>query len=147
MSLTRFELAEAQAAFESIYSRREGARVNFAYVLTDLAARFDELFSCVPLRVVLGVRAAIWLAAVAPLFVLGRRVTLARLPAPDRERVVAALLASPNYFVRQLCMLLKAFGALFAFRDVLVRDAVLRRGESVAQLFVTKNGVTHVRVH
>ncbi len=77
----------------------------------ELAVPLERLMAGAPPRAVLGVRAAIWLAYFAPLFVLRRARTLEGIEASARPRVIGALLASPLYAVRQLALLLKMLGA------------------------------------
>jgi hypothetical protein len=80
-----------------------------------------EIMAYLPFRAALGMRVAIWLVALAPLFVLGRAVSIVRLAPPDRERVVASLAASRFYFVRSLVLILKTMGALLYGGDPAVR--------------------------
>jgi hypothetical protein len=134
MSLLRFEKRWADAAVRGIYPVREGARVNVPYERVDIGASFDETLEIVPFRAGVGLRIAIWMIALSPLFVIGRLATIASLAAADRDRVLSKLIASPTYLVRQITLLFKAFGALFVFRDLGLREDVLRRGERLAQL-------------
>jgi hypothetical protein len=78
----------------------------------DIQPFFASVQRAFPLHACLGIRVAIWMIALAPLFVLGRFTTIRGLSAADREKVVVALMASRQYFVRQLIMLLKGIGAL-----------------------------------
>lgn len=77
----------------------------------DLEPPLTRLLGAAPWRAVLGVRLALLVAQIAPLFVLRRTAPLSRLAAADRARVMGALLASPFYAVRQLALLLKMLGA------------------------------------
>ena len=74
-----------------------------------------------PFKARLGLRVAVWLVALAPLFVLRRVATIRGLAPADGERVVAALCASRSYGVRSLVMLLKTFGALLYAGDDRIR--------------------------
>lgn len=64
----------------------------------------------------LGVRLALWLVALAPVWLLGRARTLPRLSLADRQALLARLLEHRVYFVREAAFLLKltACVALFA---------------------------------
>ena len=143
MSLLGFEKRWAQAAVSGIFPVREGARVNVPYDTVDIGGSFDETLEIVPFRVAIGMRLAIWLIALAPLFVIGRFATIASLGLVERDRVLARLIASPMYLVRQMTLLFKAFGALFIFRDGELRESVLRRRERLAQLGLKKREVHH----
>ena len=72
-----------------------------------------------------GFRAAVWLVALAPLFVLGRLRTIVGLLPADRERLVEKLLANRAYFIRSLVLILKTMGALLYAGDAAVRARML----------------------
>jgi hypothetical protein len=120
MKLSRLENTWARAALGAIFpgSSEDGfASIGGMDVAGYLASVMDSL----PFKPALGLRAAIWLVALAPLFVIGRVATLPGLGQGDRERVVATLFASPSYRLRSLVMLLKTFGALLYAGDDRVR--------------------------
>jgi hypothetical protein len=120
MKLTRFEERWAEAAMGAIFpgSREEG----FADIRgMDPAGFLRQVFRIVPAQAALGTRVAIWLCALAPLFVIGRFATLAGLKPADRERVIVRLVASPFYVVRSLVLILKTMGALLYAGDDAVR--------------------------
>ena len=81
-----------------------------------------RVVASVPSKVALGLRLAVWIVALAPLFVLGRVATITSLAPSDRERVVAALVTSRNYALRSLVMILKTMGALLYAADDSVRE-------------------------
>jgi hypothetical protein len=91
----------------------------------DIEAYLERTFQAIPLEPAVGIRIAIWIVALAPLFVLGRVVTIHGLSKPDREKVVARLVMSPIYAVRQLVIALKAVAALLYASDREVRTAML----------------------
>jgi hypothetical protein len=95
--------------------------------VVDGGASLDEVCRAVPGRVALGLRVAVWIVALAPVFVIFRLRTLVGLDAKSRERVVLALLSSKVYFVRQLTLLLKAFGALIFVAAPGVRAQIVGR--------------------
>jgi hypothetical protein len=119
MKLTRFETTWAEAAMEAIFpGSSDGLPAIHAMGLRGFLA---EVTRYLPFRAVLGMRVAIWLVALAPLFVLGRLRTIGRLAPADRERVVAALVTSRVYAVRSLVLILKTMGALLYGGDAAVR--------------------------
>ncbi len=120
MKLMRCEERWAEAAMGAIFpgSRRYGLADIRAM---DVPAFLQGLLHAVPAHAAVGMRLAIWLVALAPLVVLGRFATIAGLALPEREVVLARLVASPTYAVRQLVMVLKAIGALLYAGDDRVR--------------------------
>lgn len=73
----------------------------------------------------LGLRAAVWIIALAPLWQRGRMQTLSALTAHARASKLAELLVHPSFIVRELALLLKlvASMALFAAPGVRARSA------------------------
>lgn len=132
MSLTKLERSWARAALGTMFPSGAHPGVPGADVI-DGGESLDEVCRTVPARVALGLRAAVWILALAPLVVLFRLRTLAGLEPASRERVVLALLSSRVYVVRQLTLLLKAFGALIFVAAPGVREAIVGR-ESLVRL-------------
>jgi hypothetical protein len=101
-----------------------GAREDgFADIATmDVRGFMVDLMRALPFKARLGLRAAIWLIALAPLVVLRRFATITSLPAADGERVVATLGTSRLYAVRSLVILLKTFGCLLYAGDDAIRS-------------------------
>ena len=128
MKLTRFEDDWAQAALGAMFpgSREHG----FAEIgRMDVGSFLAEAMRTLPFKAALGLRAAVWLAALAPLLILHRFTTIRGLGPLDRERVVAALSASRTYAVRSLAMVLKTLGALLYAGDDAIRARLhLRAG-------------------
>jgi hypothetical protein len=124
MKLSRFETTWAEASMEAIYpgSKEHGLAGIDAM---GLRAFLHELMLYLPFRAALGMRVAIWLVAIAPLLVLGRARTIARLAPVDRERVVVALATSRLYVVRSLVLILKTMGALLYGGDATVRARMM----------------------
>ena len=123
--LTRFELACAKDAFVTIFPGPEGvASMDIDGYITDTLAR-------IPLEPVLGIRLAIWIVALAPIFVLRRFRTLHGIAPSDRELVLVALATSPSYPVRQLVLALKALAALLYAGSPVVRARILAPGVTV----------------
>ena len=143
MRLTTIEMGWARAALQATFADRErGVRVPFERL--DLEATIDETLRFIPWRSGMGLRIAIWMIALAPLWLMLRVATLTSLAAADRERVLARLIAHRVYFVRQLALLFKAFGALWVFRDAGLRAQVLGRGERLVSISKKKKESGHV---
>ena len=118
MMLAKFELRWARLAFTTIYPGFDGL-AGIAAMDTD--AFLVELCRVVPLKSAMGLRLGIWLVALAPLFVLRRFATITGLAVADRERMIATLLVSPSYVVRQLVLILKTMGAMLYAGSAVVR--------------------------
>ena len=118
-TLTRFEIDSAKAAMIAIFPGSDGiASMDIEGYLTDTLKR-------IPLEPVIGIRAAIWIVALAPLIVLRRARTLAGLAPSDRELVMVALATNPVYAVRQLVLALKALAALLYAGSPTVRARLM----------------------
>ena len=73
----------------------------------------DDFASAAPARMLLGLRAALWFTVLlAPLLMLWRVRTFARLGGAERLRVLRALRESRFYLVRELPVLLKSVACL-----------------------------------
>lgn len=120
--LTSFELAWIEAAFDAIYP--EGTSLPHGIARLGPARHFDALLAQVPFEQSIGLRAALWIVALAPLFVIGKLATMASLAPGDRARVLDRLLASRVYAVRQLVLGLKATATMLYVQDDAVRAAM-----------------------
>jgi hypothetical protein len=120
MKLTGLENTWAEAALGTIFpgSIAEGLADIGGM---DVRGHMSEVMARAPFNVAFGLRVAIWLVALAPLFVIGRAATITRIGAVDRERVIASLIASKYYLLRSLLMVLKTIGALLYAGDDGVR--------------------------
>jgi hypothetical protein len=123
--LTRTELRWARATLETIFPANACAALPEGIAELDIEGHLQATQRRAPAEARLGIRAAIWIVAFAPLFVLGRLRTIASLSIGDRERVVRAVLASRIYFVRQLAMFFKQLGALLYAGTEAVREGLL----------------------
>jgi hypothetical protein len=123
--LTGFENAWAEAALAAIFpgSREDGLA---GIGSMDVRGYLRDAMRRMPLKAAVGMRVAVWLVALAPIFVLGRLATIARLAAADRERVIARLVSSGSYAVRSLVLVLKTMGALLYAGDDAVRSRILK---------------------
>jgi hypothetical protein len=125
-TLTRWETRWAVAALGAIFPKNAHDKIALGVADLDVEGYLRDLLGRVSLRVALGLHAAIWIVALAPLFVIGRWATIASLPPDARETVVARLSSSPIYVVRQLTMLLKTLGAILFTGEPAVREVMLR---------------------
>jgi hypothetical protein len=124
-TLTRVENQWAEAAFGAIFPSNAHPELRTGICDLDVASFLVDLRSRVPYRAALGLRLGIWMVALAPLFVLHRLRTISGLDPRSREVVLAALLGSSIYPVRQLVMLLKAIGALLYGKAASVRAVMI----------------------
>jgi len=124
-SLTQFELRWARAALEAMYPSGACAALALGIGALDIEGFLADARSRAPAEAAFGLRVAIWIVALAPLFILRRARTIATIPQGDREVVLRALLRSPIYFVRQLVVFLKAMGGLLYGGAAPVRAMIL----------------------
>jgi hypothetical protein len=120
VKLSRVESRWAEAAMEAIFPGSSEMGLTDIGTM-DVGGFLRDLMRDVPWKAALGVRLAIWLVALAPLFVVRRLATITQLGRADRERVVASLVASESYAIRSLVLVLKAVGALLYAADRGVR--------------------------
>jgi hypothetical protein len=121
MTLARFEMRWAAAAVEAIFPGLAEAGLRGIRSM-NVDGFLRELMTTLPLKAALGVRMAVWLVALAPLFALRRFATITRLALDDRERLIALLISSDSYVVRSLVLVLKTMGALLYADDGGVRE-------------------------
>jgi hypothetical protein len=132
-SLTRTERDWAFAALGAIYPSRASASLPVGVCDLALADYLRDLFASIPLLAVVGLRAAIWVVALAPPFVMRRMVTVAGLADDERRALLERLLRSPSYGVRQLVMALKAVGGLFFGGAASVKEAIFAGARAAAE--------------
>jgi len=91
----------------------------------DYLAMFERMRKGATKLAALGLRAALWLIALAPLWQRGRLQTLSALSVQARANALADLLVHRSFVVRELTLLLKlcASMALFASKGVRARSA------------------------
>lgn len=129
--LTSWELAWAAAAFSGLFPRGAHPAQPLGILDVDSGGVLQSLLREAPTRAVLGVRVAIVICALAPLVVLRRFRTIARIDDASRSRVMSALLTSSLYPVRQLTLLLKMMASLVFACVPEVRSVVLRGARNV----------------
>jgi len=128
MKLMKFEARWAAVEFGTIFPGDEAGVPSIGAM--DLAGFLAEVLCRVPLKAALGLRLAIWIAALAPLFVIGRLATIGSLDGADRVKVINKLLASESYAIRSLVMILKTMGALLFGADAAVRARMYAKPSS-----------------
>lgn len=119
--LFSFELAWADAAFAAMFPPPPRSALVHGIGEMKPAAFFDDAIATVPLEPSLGLRIALWIVALAPLFTIRRFATIASLDDDARETVLQRLLTSPIYAVRQLVAGFKAFGSLLYAQSPAIR--------------------------
>ena len=123
-TLSRTERGWAFAALGAIYPSHATDSLPVGVCDLALGEYLRDLFASIPLMAALGLRAAIWIVALAPPFVLRRAVTVMGLDAKERQALVERLLSSSSYGIRQLVVALKAIGGLFFGGAASVKAAI-----------------------
>ncbi len=124
MKLTSLETRWAEAALGAIFPGSSDVGLTDIRAM-DMRGFLDQVLHAVPTQAAIGLRVAVWIVALAPIFLLGRFATIVGLTQPDRERLVATLVASRSYAVRSLVLILKTIGALLYAGDDAVRARML----------------------
>ncbi len=88
----------------------------------DFEAFYRELFAAAPPVVAFGLRGAIWLFALLPLFLLARLRLFSGLLPEERDLLLTRASEHRFYFLRQAAMALKTFACMAYFRDPRVRQ-------------------------
>ncbi len=122
MKLFGFELAWAAAAFDAVLP--EGTALPHGIARMNPARFFADTVASSPLEQSLGLRATLWIVALAPLWLLRRPRTIRDIAPDDRRRVLERLLASPVYAVRQLVVAFKAMGSMLYAQSPEARAAM-----------------------
>lgn len=148
--LRSFEVAWIDAAFDAIYPEQGSdapLRSHLPHGIASMhpARFFDDVLATVPLEQSLGLRATLWLIALAPLFTIRRLGTIASITPADRTRVLERLITSRSYIVRQLAMSFKAIATLLYVQSASIRAAMtlpVRRPDLVSATRLTARRVT-----
>ncbi|MBX3262986.1 MAG: hypothetical protein KIS78_22975 [Labilithrix sp.] len=130
MKLFGFELAWAAAAFDAVFP--EGTALPHGIARMNPARSFADTVATSPLEQSLGLRATLWIVALAPLWFSRRPRTIRDIPPEERRRVLERLLASPVYAVRQLVVAFKAMGSMLYARSPEARAAMTTPRRRVA---------------
>lgn len=123
-TLTRTEFRWAEAAYGTIFPRCPDAGFPLGIVDLDLEGFLAQIRSELPWLTAMGIRLAIWVVALAPLFVLGRLTTIVGLGDDERLLLLNALFKSRFYVIRQAVVGLKATGAFLWAGDPRVRARI-----------------------
>jgi hypothetical protein len=113
VKLTRLETRWARAAMEA-FAPAEGGKV-------DHVAMLERIMRASTRRAALGLRLAIWLVAMAPLWLVGSLRTIVGVPLERRARILGRLLTHRVFAVRELTLLLKLNAAFALLHDAGVR--------------------------
>jgi hypothetical protein len=111
LRLLRFERRWLVAVFETVLPPGEPA-LPLGAAQAPLGRFVDDFLGRAPLTAVLGLRGALWLVMLAPLFVLGRPRTFLALAPADRIALLERLRRSDRYLVRESAVLFKIVGCL-----------------------------------
>lgn len=122
MTLFGFELAWATAAFDAVFPERTALPHGIARM--GPARGFADTIAASPLEPSLGLRLSLWIVALAPLWILRRPRTIRGIGLEERQRVLACVLVSPVYAIRQLALAFKAVGAMLYARSPEARLAM-----------------------
>jgi hypothetical protein len=125
MKLTNFEMRWVAAEFEAIFPGDDKGVPSIAKM--DVPGFMSEVMWRISSQAAIGLRVAIWIAALAPFFLIGKLATFTSLPTADRERVMTALVTHKVYAIRSLVMFLKTIGALLYCADDAVRARMFAR--------------------
>ncbi|MEO8874764.1 MAG: hypothetical protein ABI461_04175 [Polyangiaceae bacterium] len=139
--MTNFELVNVEAAARAVFPRNAHPELTTGAEDLDVRGYFTRLVKRSPLRIAAALRLTILICAFGPLIVMGRFRTLASLPDEERTKVVALLVASPIYAVRQLVLLLKVHVAMIFGADPAARAVMLPTPEKqqlAEQVLVSK---------
>jgi hypothetical protein len=120
MNLTKLETTWAEAAMGAIFPGSSDAGLADIRAM-DVRGFLSQIMRTVPFQAALGLRLAVWIVALAPLFVLGRFTTVVGLDQAAREQLIVRLLANRSYALRSLVLILKTIGALLYAGDDAVR--------------------------
>lgn len=132
--LSSFESRSIDAVFDAFYPGAPDGPFPIGALAMFPSRFFADLLARAPFEAHLALRAALWLVALSPLFVLGRACSFTRLSRPERERVLERLLASRIYAIRQLALGLKAAGGLLFARSETVRALATRARAEVVSI-------------
>jgi hypothetical protein len=122
MRLFGFELTWATAAFGAVLPERTA--LPHGIVRMNPAGFLAETIAGAPLVQSVGLRLALWVVALAPLWLLRTPKTISGLVAEERELVLARLLASSVYPIRQLAFTFKALASMLYAQSADARRAM-----------------------
>jgi hypothetical protein len=144
--LFRFELAWADAAFDAIFPPPPRSALVHGIAQMKPGAFLDSMIGEAPLEASLGLRATLWMIALAPFFVLRRFATIASLDVADRERLLDRLLGSRIYAVRQLVAGFKAMGSLLYAQSKEIRKQMSTSVPEASPALLPEGSIVRTRV-
>ncbi|HVJ92791.1 MAG TPA: hypothetical protein VM580_23480 [Labilithrix sp.] len=124
MKLFGFELIWASATLEAFVP--DGTALPHGISRLNPARFTADAIASASFEQAIGLRATLWLIALAPLWLLRRPVTIAGLGLEDRQRVVGELSTSRVYVIRQLTMAIKAMASMLYALSPEARAAMTR---------------------
>lgn len=150
--LLEFERAWADAAFDAIYpeppSSTDGAasKRHLVHGIRRMhpAQFLDETIAEAPLEPAIGLRLALWLVALSPIFLLRTFGTIASVRGDVRVRAIELLLASRIYAVRQLTLSLKALATMLYARSPAIHVQMLSSTRNTPLIAIEKVEREHV---
>jgi hypothetical protein len=142
VSLTRVERRWAHATLDTIFPGPDRGGLPLGIESLDVDQFLDETLATLPLEGAIGLRAAFFVLALAPIVVLRRFATIASLSPDDRLRVLQAVNASPVYVIRSLVMMVKAMASLFYCGDRRVRTSIVAVAPAVVLLRPRKGALS-----
>jgi hypothetical protein len=118
--VTRWEQSWAEAVLESFVVDNSSG-LNVAGGEVDYLAALGRMRRGGTALAAVGLRAAIWMVALAPLWVFGRCVTFGQLTSRERAELLRRLLSHRVFAVRELTLLLKLTAAMALLGTASVR--------------------------
>lgn len=113
---------ESEAAPEDLSRTRKRRRLAPRFGEVDYVSVLVRLMKQSTPQAALGLRAAIWIAALSPLWLWGRIATVTRLAAEHRTQLLGELLRHKSFMVRELALLLKFCAAMALLGNSEVRE-------------------------
>jgi hypothetical protein len=110
MRLFEFEVTWAKAVFDAVLPEHAGLPHGIAPMKPEHF--FARTVAQSSIEQAIGMRLALWIVALAPIWFLRRPTTISSLVPTERQRILDRLLLSPIYVVRQLCLMLKAVASM-----------------------------------
>jgi len=124
MQLTGIEKRWLRSALAALIPAGANRRFPLGALETGALKLGEDMLAQSPLLAALGVRAAIWVAYLFPLFVVGKLKTLSGLSPDEQDRYLNRLYDHPLYLIRQTILLLKSVACLSYLADDRVREAL-----------------------
>jgi hypothetical protein len=124
MKISGMEKRWLRSALAALIPARANARFPLGALDTAAVKLSEEMLAQSPFLAAMGVRAAIWVAYLFPLFIVGKLKTLSGLSPDEQDRYLNRLYDHPLYLIRQTILLLKSVACLSYLADDRVREAL-----------------------